>query len=435
MGILNIAPATRAGAHLLIGLFGPPESGKTYSALMLAAGMVPDPKRRILLDTESGRGRLYASDIPGGYDYAELTRPFTPERYVEALLEIEAAGYEVVVVDSVSHVWQGEGGVLDQADKNGKEGLQKWLKPKLAYRKLTNRLLASRMHMILCSRAKQPMVEGVDGNGKKTLKPGPWIEVQDKSLRYELTAVLEMTQRGAFTVRKCPGALDTVFGTGGTVGTEMGQRVADWVAGGDARDPAFDALRSRADDAAEEGTEAFRAWWKTLDDLQRRRLKPFAGNYESVAKAADAEAERERAARREAGADLEDPFGDRRRAAAPPHDPATGEVHESPASSRHPDDAPSTGTAAATPETKTAAPPPSDDQPGDAELDPKLVEEWKRWGTSRTTAIATVKTAAALDKIEKDIRPHLADYMQYVGAEKALALEDLIKARRGDLAG
>lgn len=310
MGILQIAPASRAGAHLLIGLFGPPESGKTFSALMLAAGMVPDPRKRLLLDTESGRGRLYAQDIPGGYDYAELTRPFTPERYVEALLEIEAAGYDVVVVDSVSHVWQGEGGVLDQADKSGKEGLQKWLRPKLAYRKLTNRLLASRMHLILCSRAKQPMVEGVDEKGKKTLTAGAWVEVQDKSLRYELTCVLEMTKRGEFVVRKCPGALDGVFNIGGLVGAEMGKRVAAWVAGDEVRDAAFDALRTRADDAAAEGTEKFREFYKALEPGQRTKLKHLLGNYESVAKAADAEAEREKADQRDA-ANLDAPFGSR----------------------------------------------------------------------------------------------------------------------------
>lgn len=323
MTILNIARASRAGAHLLVGLFGPPESGKTMSALMLAAGMVPDPKKRILLDTESGRGRLYADDIPGGYDYAELTRPFTPERYVEALLEIEASGYEVVVVDSISHVWSGEGGVLDQADKNGKQGLQKWLAPKLAYRKLTNRLLGSRMHMILCSRAKQPMIEGTGPDGKKTLTPGPWIEVQDKSLRYELTTVLEMTKRGAYVVRKNPGALDAVFPEGGTVGADMGKRVAAWVAGGEVRDPALDALKSRAEDAAGEGTDAFRAFWKGLGKPERAKLAQLLGNYESIAKAADAEREREAQAKRDAATNLDDPF-----AATPDHDSQTGEIRD-----------------------------------------------------------------------------------------------------------
>src|SRR5437762_14288613 len=75
MGILNIAPAERAGAHLLIQLYGPPRSGKTYTALRIARGMV-GPKGQIgVLDTESGRARLYSDKVPGGFAVGELTPP------------------------------------------------------------------------------------------------------------------------------------------------------------------------------------------------------------------------------------------------------------------------------------------------------------------------------------------------------------------------
>ena len=73
MGILNIAPAERAGAHLLIQLYGPPRSGKTYTALRIARGMV-GPKGKIgVLDTESGRARLYSDKVPGGFVVGELS--------------------------------------------------------------------------------------------------------------------------------------------------------------------------------------------------------------------------------------------------------------------------------------------------------------------------------------------------------------------------
>src|SRR5437016_12185669 len=75
MGILNIAPAERAGAHLLIQLYGPPRSGKTFTALRIARGMV-GPKGQIgVLDTESGRARLYSDKVPGGFVVGELTPP------------------------------------------------------------------------------------------------------------------------------------------------------------------------------------------------------------------------------------------------------------------------------------------------------------------------------------------------------------------------
>src|SRR3954469_8147268 len=75
MGILNIAPAERAGAHLLIQLYGPPRSGKTYTALRIARGMV-GPRGKIgVLDTESGRARFYSDKVPGGFVVGELTPP------------------------------------------------------------------------------------------------------------------------------------------------------------------------------------------------------------------------------------------------------------------------------------------------------------------------------------------------------------------------
>src|SRR5436309_16100856 len=88
MGILNIAPAKRAGAHLLIQLYGPPRSGKTYTALRIARGMV-GPKGQIgVLDTESGRARLYSDKVPGGFVVGELTPPLgarTSERLGRAV--------------------------------------------------------------------------------------------------------------------------------------------------------------------------------------------------------------------------------------------------------------------------------------------------------------------------------------------------------------
>src|SRR5262249_56194605 len=141
MGILNIAPAERAGAHLLIQLYGPPRSGKTYTALRVARGMV-GPKGKIgVLDTESGRARLYSDKVPGGFVVGELTPPYTPRRYLEAIEEFLAYGVDILVVDSFSHCWEGPGGVVemaDQAEEHGKKGLMKWLAPQRAYQKFVS---------------------------------------------------------------------------------------------------------------------------------------------------------------------------------------------------------------------------------------------------------------------------------------------------------
>lgn len=297
MGILNMKPADRRGSHVLISFYGGPEGGKTYSALLMAAGIEPDPKKRILLDTENGRGSFYFDEIPGGYDYAELTRPFTPERYTTALREIEAAGYTVCVLDSVSHVWFGEGGVLESADlgeKAGKKGQQKWLDPKLRHRKFTNTLLSTRMHIITCSRAKQPMLEIDKGNGRKEMVRGEWVEIQDKSLRFEHTMVLEVSNHGEFVVKKCPGALKSLMQAHPKIGVEAGQALAKWVAGGGAVDLALEKLRRDASDAADEGSEALKTFWDALSKENKALLKPSMDNYKSMAKAADDERERQK---------------------------------------------------------------------------------------------------------------------------------------------
>src|SRR5690348_14737129 len=132
MGILNIAPAERAGAHLLIQLYGPPRSGKTYTALRMARGMVGERGLIGMLDTESGRARLYSDKVDGGFVVGELTPPYTPRRYLESIEEFLAYGVDILVVDSFSHCWECPGGVVEMADhteEHCRTVVLKWLIP------------------------------------------------------------------------------------------------------------------------------------------------------------------------------------------------------------------------------------------------------------------------------------------------------------------
>src|SRR5438105_14420897 len=321
MGILNIAPAERAGAHLLIQLYGPPRSGKTYTALRIARGMV-GPKGRIgVLDTESGRARLYSDKVPGGFVVGELTPPYTPRRYLEAIEEFLRFGVDILVVDSFSHCWEGPGGVLemaDQAEENGQKGLRKWLGPKRDYKKLVSFLLSTRLHMILCSRAKQPIVEAVV-DGEKTLLTEPWEPIQDKRLKYEMTIVVPMSLDGGYETDtdrlKAPGDLMHLF-QGELLDEATGAAIAEWVNGGKPVDHALELLRRAAFEAAGGGTEVFTEWWNSRSLRRRRKsLRSDLDNLASIARAADDELARERqaeAAARQEQRDrelLEDPFG------------------------------------------------------------------------------------------------------------------------------
>jgi hypothetical protein len=320
MGILNIAPAERAGAHLLIQLYGPPRSGKTYTALRIARGMVGAKGRIGMLDTESGRARLYSDKVPGGFVVGELTPPYTPSRYLEAIEEFLAYGVDILVVDSFSHCWEGPGGVLemaDQAEENGRKGLLKWLGPKRDYKKLVSFLLSTRMHMILCSRAKQPLVEAIV-DGEKTLVTQPWEPIQDKRLKYEMTIVVPMTLDGGYetdpTRLKAPSDLAHLF-QGELLDEETGAAIAEWV-GGKPADHALELLRRAAFDAAAAGTQAFAKWWNSAPVRGRRKaLRPDLDNLASIARAADQEIAREHQAEEAARQQqldqvrLEDPFG------------------------------------------------------------------------------------------------------------------------------
>lgn len=295
--ILNIAPVTRRGIRLLMSFYGLSETGKTLSALKVAAGIEPDPAKRLLLDTEGGqRGRAYVDLIDGGYLYAALTPPFTPERYIQAINEIEAAGVNVLVIDSISHAWFAEGGILDMVENAAeKNDMAKWAKPKRRLGKLTQRILRSDMHIILCSRAKQPLVEEIV-DGRKKLVAGPVIPVQEKTLRYDMTVMAQMLGDGRFTVTapagKCPGSLRPVFAGHEVMNEEMGRRLAAWADSDGGKSPELRALEIRFEDIALEGIDALKAAWDALSKEQKAWLQTSMGNLKSIAASADEERRR-----------------------------------------------------------------------------------------------------------------------------------------------
>lgn len=317
MSIIDIAPVTRSGMKLLISLFGMSETGKTYSALKLAAGIEPDPMKRGLLDTEGGeRGRAYVDAIQGGYLYGSLTPPFTPERYQEALQAFVAAGVTTLVVDSVSHAWFATGGVLDMVEQaTEKNDLAKWAKPKRRLGKLTGQWLGCGLHLILCSRGKQPLIEGKSPSGAKIYVPGPVVPIQEKSLRFDMTMMALMLGDGEFTVDrqyggKCPGALRPIFDAGSKMDEDMGRKLIAWIGGHDIVTPDQRKLSIEAKAAASDGVASYQTYWRTLNEAQRKHLLPQHDNLKSIAIAADTEKARlaMEEAEAETDGDLDDPF-------------------------------------------------------------------------------------------------------------------------------
>jgi hypothetical protein len=198
-------PAKRADISLLILLAGGTGSGKTESAMRLAAGLASG-KRFAVLDTENGRALHKADDYE--FDHAPLEEPFTPERYIEAVKAADAAGYPVIVVDSGSHEYDGPGGLLDmQAEEFKRLGGTaavsplSWSEPKKRDRRYRQTLITASAHVILCLRAEDK-IEIVKKDGKTVIQPlstipgksvDGWSPICEKRLPFEATVSLLMT--------------------------------------------------------------------------------------------------------------------------------------------------------------------------------------------------------------------------------------------------
>lgn len=207
MSELSFHPATRQGVKPLIGLYAESGCGKTYSALLLARGIAGPNGKVGIVDTESGRGSLYADVLPGGYAAMQLSEPFSPMRYIEAIKAAEDAGLDVLVLDSASHEWENIGGVLDMAAereaKSGKPGLHNWKEPKLQHQKFMLKLLQSPLAIIVCVRAKFKSRQ-VKENGKTAIVKDDHVSpIQAEDFIFELMAHAEINPDHTIRLSKC----------------------------------------------------------------------------------------------------------------------------------------------------------------------------------------------------------------------------------------
>ncbi len=293
MPILNIAPIDRAGSHVIICLSGPSGGGKTRTAIEIARGLVGPTEPIGFLDTETGRGKHHAAHAKP-CQYAELTPPFSPDRYIQAINEFESTGIKALIIDSGSHEFEGIGGILEMAEQSTRKDYGKWAAPKAKHKKFMARLLQSRMHLIICCRARQPLREETTADGKKEIIIGDWVPTQEKSFVYEVTVSITLRPDGTRKITKCPAELLPAFPDAAHpkdwLTKAAGEFIAKWVAGGEPINHAFEELRRAGAIAAERGTPAFREWWNTdAVKAQRHGLQQFLDNFKSIAKHADEE--------------------------------------------------------------------------------------------------------------------------------------------------
>ena len=183
--------ASRKKAKIRLGLSAMSGGGKTYSALLIAKGLAHgDFKKVAVIDTENGSADLYSH--LGAYNVFTLKAPFTPEKYVEAIKICETANMEVIIVDSITHEWDGVGGILNIADSMTGNSYTNWAKITPRHNAFIQSILQSDCHMITTVRRKQDYEMTTNSNGKLVPQKVGLKEVTREGFEYELTVNLEL---------------------------------------------------------------------------------------------------------------------------------------------------------------------------------------------------------------------------------------------------
>lgn len=223
--------ASKRQSRLRLALVGPSGSGKTYSALAIAVGL---GQRIAVIDTERGSASKYAGLFT--FDTAQL-ETFHPQRYIDAIRDAEQAGYDVLVIDSLSHAWMGKEGALDLVDaaaRRSKTGnsFAAWRDVTPLHNALVDAMLRSTCHVIVTLRTKtEYVIEKDERTGKAVPRKIGLAPVQREGVEYELDVVGELDHEHVMTVSKsrCPGLSGTVVRY---PGADFAQVLKQWLSDG-----------------------------------------------------------------------------------------------------------------------------------------------------------------------------------------------------------
>jgi len=183
--MLQLKKATRKQVKLRVGLSAVSGGGKTMSALLLAYGMTNDWSKIAVIDTENGSASLYSH--LGEFNTIDLSAPFSPERYIECIKACEDAGMEVIIIDSITHEWDGKGGIIDISNSMTGNSFTNWAKLTPRHDAFINSILQSKCHIISCVRRKQDYEMTKDKDGKIKVEKAGLKEITREGFEYELT--------------------------------------------------------------------------------------------------------------------------------------------------------------------------------------------------------------------------------------------------------
>lgn len=208
--------AERKKAKLRLAIMAPSGFGKTYSALRVAKGL---GGKIAVLDTEAGSADLYANDFD--YDVLQMNPPYEAEKYIMAIKAAEDAGYDTLIIDSLSHVWAGTGGLLDRqgaiADKGG-NSFAAWRSVTPLYQEVVDAILQSKIHIIVTLRSKTEY--SMEGGKVTKLGLAPVIR---ENFEYEMTTCFDLDkQHNAYASKDRTGLfVNKIVPMDETVGEQM----------------------------------------------------------------------------------------------------------------------------------------------------------------------------------------------------------------------
>lgn len=224
---MQFQKATKKKAKLRLALMSPAGYGKTYTALAIATGL---GARVAVIDTERGSSELYSDRF--SFDVLNLST-FSPQSYIDAIHAAEKAGYDVLVIDSLSHGWSGIGGALEQVDNiaarsSSKNKFAAWREVTPLHNALVDAILRSPLHIIATMRVKTEWVLEEDERGKKVPVKKGLQPIQRDGLEYEFTVVADMHENHSMTVSKtrCPALDGKVFRN---PGRDIAELLTNWL--------------------------------------------------------------------------------------------------------------------------------------------------------------------------------------------------------------
>lgn len=232
MGKFTFEKAKKFKAKVRIALMGTAGAGKTFTALSIAEGL---GKRIAVIDTENGSAAKYADQFE--FDHCVM-QTYAPLELVEAITSAEEAGYDVIIVDSLSHFWMGTGGALDQVDKAAKRSqsgnsFTAWRDVTPMQTKMVEKIIRCKAHIIVTMRSKAEWVLEENEKGKKVPRKIGMAPIQKEGLEYEADIVAEMSFANEMVVTK-----SRMKDLQGKIimhpDQRLGQQIAAWCEGEDA---------------------------------------------------------------------------------------------------------------------------------------------------------------------------------------------------------